>query len=112
MGNREPDAELLEKLGSGLMWLRLSQGAWMAERPVKHSDEEFGGILEQCTQMEQALRSAGYNGCVLKEGHCPEDAIITCDHCAGISQEKEISDSPEPDQSGQMAMFQAYKGHP
>ena len=98
--------ELLDKTRRGLAWLRRYHNAVIEEHPVAQPEEEFQRILDDTANMEVVLRSQGYQGCILGgEFHCPEDAVITCDHCAGISitpppEPAEAPESPEPETNG------------
>lgn len=95
-------AELLDKNRRGLAWLRRNHNAWDPEQPARQGDEDFHRILEDTANMEAVIRSQGYQCCILGEKyHCPEDAVITCDHCAGISSsEPEASEPTEPSSNG------------
>lgn len=91
--------ELLDKTRRGLAWLRRYHNAIVEEQPVAQPEEEFYRILDDTANMEVVLRSQGYQGCILGENyHCPEDAVITCDHCAGITVElAKPPESSEPE---------------
>ncbi|MFQ6027346.1 MAG: hypothetical protein ACE5Q6_07625 [Dehalococcoidia bacterium] len=109
--------DLLDKTRRGLAWLRRSHYAWDSEKPSRHSEEEFGRILDETASLEAVLRSLGYEGCILgDQGPCNDDAVITCDHCAGIPGPPAPGSlrppAPETNGSQQLTLFQTYRGHP
>ena len=56
---------LLDKTRRGLAWLRRAHNAWLEDRPQSYPEEEFGRLLDETAGLETALRSQGYQGCIL-----------------------------------------------
>jgi hypothetical protein len=109
--------DLLEKTRRGLGWLRRAHHAWLEDRPQSYPEEEFGRVLDETASMEKKLRSLGFKGCILGEqAPCPEDAVITCDRCAGIlappEPEATSPTSSEPEGSQQLSLFRIPSQHP
>ena len=108
--------DLLDKTRRGLVWLRHNHNAWLGGAKLRHPEEDFGRILDETASLEKVVRSLGYQGCILGDkGPCPQDAVITCDHCAGIpgplEPESLPAPPPEPDGSQQLTLFPNYWGH-
>jgi hypothetical protein len=102
---------------AGLEWLRTNHNAWIEGKPLNYSDEEFSRILAQVAGAERSLRVLHYDGCLLGDrGPCPEDAVMTCDHCAGIPwpprTAAESNQQPVLPPPGQLALFQPPSPHP
>jgi hypothetical protein len=109
--------DLLEKTRRGLGWLRRAHRAWLEDRPQSYPEEEFGRVLDETASMEAALGRQGYQGCILGDrGPCPEDAVITCDHCAGVLSPPQPESTPpqlaEAASPQQLSFFQAISQHP
>ncbi|MCH7570458.1 MAG: hypothetical protein IH919_07825 [Deltaproteobacteria bacterium] len=108
-------ADKLEQLLKGLAWLGTSQKVYVEGAQVKHIDDDFGRILEECILLEVDLRSGGFQGCIYGAGPCPVDGIMICDHCIGKIQSMDQAwDALGPSQSakpkeGQQQMFSLHR---
>ena len=89
--DREPAAsdlplpDLLNRLRRGSRWLEAEHAKWYAGEP---SDDELRSKMSGVwDELEEALRHAGFEGCIFGEGQqCPEDAPLRCSACANFGQ--------------------------
>ena len=82
-----PTVEALRtRLQVGQQWLTTEHQRWLAEDPQVASDERFSRALAGWDALERVFRSSDYAGCIWGPGKaCPEETVVLCDGCVGVS---------------------------
>lgn len=84
---QEAQSFTLNRLRRGNKWLQEQHRGWLADDPAAANDAEFSHALAGWLDLENILRSTGYQGCIHGPGAiCPEDGPVVCDGCLGSSQ--------------------------